>query len=371
MKRVYTRTLALLMVLSLVLLAVGCGSSGDNKAASSKPADSKAAAPADSKAAAPADKPADKPAANDKEKASGSSAKIDSITIGTASAGSSSNAQGIAFAKFISDDLGISTKATAIGGSDAVVKNLGDNRVQLGVATAVALHAGYNGIAPQKEKIDIRILVAAQRAEPRQLIVRADSGIKTPADLHGKKIIGKRGAIKDIELFMEGIVKAYNLDKSKITIVETADTNEATRALKQGTVDAGILPGDLRSGPITEMTEHTAMKFISFPEDKLKIINGNMGPAIDKAIIPKGTYKGQDEDIFTPGLTQTLTSRADLPDDVAYNIVKSILNNQERLEKNVLGGKDWVIKEKFEPNVAGVPFHPGVLKYYKEKGLVK
>lgn len=335
-----------MLILSLVVVSSGCGGGAKQDAGKQ----------------APANQAADKK--EDKSKPEPKGSKVESIAIGTASAGSSSNAQGVAFAKIITDDLGIPAKATSVGGSDAVMKNISEGRLQAGIGVSGAVIKGY------QNNNKIRTLLVAQRAEPRQLIVRADSGIKTPKDLEGKKLAGKRPALKDLEDFTNAIIEVYKLDKSKIQIVETTETNEATRLLKQGTVDAAVLPGDLRSAPLTELAENTAVKFISIPDEQLQQIMKKMNQGLAKAVIPKGTYKGNDEDVFTIGFQQTLSATSDLPDDVAYNIVKAVLGNKDRLFKLVLAGKDWLPQGKLIP-VEGVPLHPGAEKYYKEQGWIK
>ncbi|MCL6637474.1 MAG: TAXI family TRAP transporter solute-binding subunit [Alicyclobacillus sp.] len=301
--------------------------------------------------------------------AAASSGQLSTIAIGTSSVGSDTYNMGTGFAKIISDKLGIPAKSVAFGGGDAVVHNMENGRTQMGIVSTSILLDAYQGQGSFQKKVPVRVLIMAKRAQPRQLVVRADAGIKTPADLEGKTVVGIRPAIADIQQFMNAIISAYHLDKSKIHIVSTTDTNEAINDLEQGSVQAAILPGDLRASFLTQMDQKIDVDWIGFPNDKLQAILKQMGPGFTVAEIPAGTYKNVKENLQTIGSNMTLSVLDSFPDDVAYNIVKTILNDPEEVKQFDFSGKDYLISDSLPQ--PPIPYKEGALKYYREKGLVK
>ena len=88
-----------------------------------------------------------------------------------------------------------------------------------------------------------------------------------------------------------------------------------------------------------------------------------------RLIIPAGSYNGIDTDVHTYTLPQMWLCRKDLSEDLVYQIIKAVYENAE--EKNAIHplAKMYTIENAFR-GTPGVPvgFHPGAIKYYKEKG---
>ena len=124
-----------------------------------------------------------------------------SLTIGTSSVGSTFYIMTVGMANLITKRTGINISAEAVGGSDANVRALKDKRIDLAMLNANAIASGYLGTEQYAKlgKIPLRVFIQGQESL-RYIIVRKASGIKGPADLRGKKFIGKRRAGVDVEL---------------------------------------------------------------------------------------------------------------------------------------------------------------------------
>jgi len=87
-------------------------------------------------------------------------------------------------------------------------------------------------------------------------------------------------------------------------------------------------------------------------------------------MVPKGTYPFMDKDYPTVRMWVSLLAGAHVPDEVVYKYVKAIVEGEARVR--AIGGslKDWK-PAGMTANPANLPFHPGALRYYKEKGLIK
>jgi uncharacterized protein len=88
-------------------------------------------------------------------------------------------------------------------------------------------------------------------------------------------------------------------------------------------------------------------------------------------MVPKGTYPFMEKDYPTVRMWVSLIAGAHVPDEVVYKYVKAIAENEKRVQD--IGGslKSSFTTAKMSTNPANLPYHPGALRYYKEKGLVK
>jgi TRAP transporter TAXI family solute receptor len=88
-------------------------------------------------------------------------------------------------------------------------------------------------------------------------------------------------------------------------------------------------------------------------------------------LVPAGTYPFMDKPYPTVRMWVSLLAGAHVPDEVVYKYVKAIAENEARVQ--AIGGslKTSFTTAKMATNPANLPYHPGALRYYKEKGLVK
>lgn len=292
--------------------------------------------------------------------------KASPLSFGTASVGSSNYVITVGMANIITKRAGINVTAEAVGGADANVRGLKDKRIDLGMLNSYATASAFLGIEQFAKigKVPLRVLVQGQERY-NYIVVRKASGIKTPADLRGKKFIGKRRALGDIGVVTNAMLKVYNTPKDAVKILETAETNEAIEALKTGAVDGAQLPGGARASNLMDLAQDVDVVFLSIPSDKFELMLKEMGPAFQEGVVSAGTYKGQDYPLHLPLLLLSVAVRADFQEDTAYKITKTLMENQKDLEAVHNVGKEWTLKNTLRKPAA--PFHTGAIKYFKEK----
>ena len=88
-------------------------------------------------------------------------------------------------------------------------------------------------------------------------------------------------------------------------------------------------------------------------------------------MVPKGTYPFMEKDYPTVRMWVALLAGSHVSDEVVYKYVKAVAENEKRVQD--IGGslKSAFATQKMSVNPANLPYHPGALRYYKEKGLVK
>ena len=182
----------------------------------------------------------------------------------------------------------------------------------------------------------------------------------------GKKIIGRRKSLSELEEILDATLKAYNVDKNHVTVLETSDTTEAIEALKNGEVHAAMLPGSIPTAPIIELAQTTDVVFIDV-NDKIDEILSYLSPAFYKTVVPAGTYKGQDQDVVMVGVNGGLVVAESIPEEVVYKVTKAILDHPDAFKSVHQSAVYWTLPEAAE-NLP-IPVHKGALKYYQEKGI--
>jgi len=291
------------------------------------------------------------------------------LTLGTSSVGSTYYTLSVAMGNIITKEGGTNVSVVAVGGADATLRAIGDKKSDLGMVHTWALYKAYAGAAPFKTKLNVRALLTGQ-ATGNCLIARADRGIKAPADLAGKTIVGERPALKSVDEYTYTLLDLYGL-RGKVKVKATAETREAMQALRQGTVDAVVLPCGLRAPHIMELMESVASVPIDIPEDKMKQLLAKTTPGAVTATNPPNTYKGQVKPYTIPVYQTVLVASAHLSDEAAYKITKVIVENQKALVTAHPTGRAWTLGNTLRSTSFAVPFHPGAIRYFREKGVWK
>jgi TRAP transporter TAXI family solute receptor len=88
-------------------------------------------------------------------------------------------------------------------------------------------------------------------------------------------------------------------------------------------------------------------------------------------MVPAGTYDFMTKPYPTVRMWVSLVAGSHVPDEVVYKYVKALAENESRVQS--IGGslKSSFTTAKMATNPSKLPYHPGALRYYKEKGLVK
>jgi uncharacterized protein len=200
-----------------------------------------------------------------------------------------------------------------------------------------------------------------------QTVVKADSGIKSYADLKGKKVsCGIQGSSS--VLAMKIVLETYGIPFSEIKPQYLA-YGPAMELLKDGQVDAVLVDAGAPTSSIIDIVSQHKVKILSIDRANIAKIVQKYPYFSTAAVIPKGTYSGINEDVVTTGSLATLCVAAEMPDDLVYKMTKALIEKRDEVAKVHEKGK--TIDLKTAVNGFSVPVHPGALKYYKEKGAVK
>ena len=190
-------------------------------------------------------------------------------------------------------------------------------------------------------------------------VVTEKSGVKTLADLAGKRFIpggaGSAGA-----RFTKQILEVMGIaDKVKL---QTVDLNEGVQAVKNRRAVGFSTASSPPAALVTEIAATMPIRLLALPDAAYKKVSNRFA----RYVIPAGTYKGVDYNVKTISLMVGLYTKADLPEDVAYKITKAFWQNRPVWEKAHPAMK---LLQMDEVNGLVAKLHPGALKYYQEIGF--
>lgn len=258
----------------------------------------------------------------------------------------------------------VTAQATGASGENMRLVEGGD--VDFAIVQNDVADAAFNGTAPFKSKLgDVR---AIGRLYPEYLHVVAskDSGIKSLEDFKGKKIsVGARGSGNEVncrQIFDFYGLDYKNLDPIFLPYGETADQ------FKDRQLDGFIFTIGTPNPAIQDITTTQDVVFVPLEGGKVDEVIAKF-PFLVKDAIPAKTYKGQENDVPTLSVQAILVANKDMPDDVAYELTKTLYENTEAIAKAHNKGSEITL-EKAADGVT-IPFHPGAEKYLREKGAIK
>ena len=275
---------------------------------------------------------------------------------------------GVALSQIFSKDIPNARSTAQVTRASAENLNLLQaGRGELGLTLADALSDAWNGNeeAGFKSKLDKLRGLSATYNNYVQIVASADSGIKSLADLKGKRVsVG--AARSGTELNARAVFKAAGLAYTDLAKVEYLPFGESVELMKNRQLDATLQSAGLGVASIRDLATAIKIVVIPVPADVIAKI-GN--PAYQPSVIPANTYTGQTEDVATAAIPNFLVTHSGVSDDVAYQMAKAMYANLDTLYAAHNAAK--AIKRENAIKGMPVPLHPGAERYYKEIGLIK
>ncbi len=198
-----------------------------------------------------------------------------------------------------------------------------------------------------------------------QVVASADSGIRTLADLKGKRL--SVGAPKSgTELNARAILKAAGLTYADLGKVEYLGFGESVELMKNRQLDATLQSAGLGVSSLRDLA--TAMKIVVVPVPP-EVVARVGDPAYQVASIPARTYDGQEADVPTAAVQNYLVTSEAVPADEVYAMTKTLFTNLPALVAAHSAAKG--ISPEHAYKGAPVPLHPGAERCWRETGLLK
>jgi TRAP transporter TAXI family solute receptor len=259
----------------------------------------------------------------------------------------------------------ISVQATKASAENLNLLQQGKGEVAFALGDSVS--DAWKGDEEAGFKVPLKKLRAIAGLYPNyiQIIANSESGIKTIADLKGKRI--SVGAPKSgTELNARAILKAAGLSYKDFSKVEYLGFGESVELMKNRQLDVTLQSVGLGAASIRDLAISINIVMVAVPPD----VAAKVGDAAyQPVVIPADTYKGQTAAVPTVAIKNILVTHEGVPADTVYAMTKAMYDNMDGLVAAHTAAKGIVKKDA----AAGlpIPLHPGAERYYREAGLLK
>ena len=278
----------------------------------------------------------------------------------TLPAGTLSHVIASAISKAMKERAGLNVLVQPAAGGNVIVPLVGRGEAEVGLVNIMEAQDGLDGGFK-----DLRLIGAAQGLRT-PFFVRKDSGMFKVADLKGKRVTMGFSAMRQIDQVTRAVLASAGLTDADVRPV--------------------LVPNVVRSAD-DFMAGNSDMFFFTYGGPKVREADATVGgirplemdpngmPAARKInpwgyltdISPGPFYTGVDKPMKVYSFDNVLIGSAKMPDDFIYKILTLMEQNKDELI-----AVQPVLREytpAFGYKQYGVPYHPGALKYFKEKNL--
>ena len=286
-----------------------------------------------------------------------------SLTLGTASPGGVFYVYGEAMAKILTESLKIDVNPLPTQGSEHNVKLIENGDAQLGLLTMGSGLQGWNGTGDWTKGQRYRKMRALFPMYDNvfSFVTLRRSGITTVAQFNNWNVgTGPRAGAQGS--YVPAILAAVGVSAK----IGNSGWESLTADLLNGRYDAIVMLAGTPSPVLKKLETKEPLIFASLTSEQIEAIRKAM-PELTVSEIGSGAYASLDKTYTTVGLFAFAIGRDDLPDDLVYQLVKAVFDNQPRLVNATSAAIDTVPQNALKDTF--LPFHPGAVRYYREIGI--
>jgi TRAP transporter TAXI family solute receptor len=297
------------------------------------------------------------------------SALAQNLSIGTGGTGGVYYPLGGGMAAVLSKYVqGMQATAEVTGGSVANLQLIGTGKPYLGMTMADATLDAYKGQDKFKGKpVAVRTLLVMY-PNRMHIVTIEGTGINTIKDLKGKRVsTGSGGSATEVMAFR--VIEAAGLDKDKDMRRERLGVAESVDAIKDRKIDAFFWVGGLPTAAVTDLANTPGIKIKMIDHaDLVPAMNKKYGELYVKDTITKDVYRGMDKDNHIATVNNLLVANENMDAKTAYNIVKAVFDHKADLVRTHKEAENIKLENQ-KKDASPVPWHPGAVKYFAEKGI--
>ena len=263
---------------------------------------------------------------------------------------------------------GMQATAEVTGGSVANLQLIGTGKPYIAMTMADAGQDALKGEDKFTGKpVPVRTLMVMY--PNRMHVVTIEStGIKRMADLKGKRVsTGSGGSATEVMAFR--VIEAAGLDKDKDMKRERLGVAESVSALKDRKIDAFFWVGGLPTAAVTDLANSPGVKIKMIDHANLvAAMNKKYGNLYVQDVIGKDVYRGMDADNRQATVMNLLVANQSMDAKTAYDIVKAVFEHRDELIRTHKEAENIKLENQ-KASASPLPWHPGAVKYYAEKGI--
>jgi hypothetical protein len=264
---------------------------------------------------------------------------------------------------------GMSATAEVTGGSVANLQLISTGKPYLAMTM---VDAGLDALKGKDKftgkPVPVRTLIVMYPNRMHVVTIEG-TGITKMADLKGKRVsTGSGGSATEVMAFR--VIEAAGLDKDRDMKRERLGVAESGNALKDRKIDAFFWVGGLPTAAVSDLAHSPGVKIkLVDHADLVGRMNQKYGNLYVEDRIPKETYKGMDADNRQATVMNLLVAHQNMDEQTAYNIVKTVFEKRDELIRVHKEAENFKLENQKSAAAGGIPWHPGALRYFAEKGV--
>jgi len=290
------------------------------------------------------------------------------MSIGTGGTGGVYYPLGGAVANVLSKSLpNVQATAEVTGGSIDNLKLIASGQSEMAFTMADAALDAMQGQDKFKSKVPLQALLVVYPNRMHVVTVEG-TGIEKMADLKGKRVsTGSPGGATEVMAFR--VIEAAGLDKDKDMKRERLGVAESVNAIKDRKIDAFFWVGGIPTAAVTDLAATPGMKMKLIDHgDTVEKMNTKHGKLYTTSKIKAGSYPGYDKDNSIAEVWNLIVTGDKMSNDDAYAIVKTLVEKKADIVAVHKEAESFSLDNQVQDR-SPIPFHPGALKYFKEKGV--
>lgn len=288
------------------------------------------------------------------------------VTVGTAPEGGAFAPVGNAVSNIVDANKGdlnwkVSTQGTK--GTQENIRKLAGGELEFGMSNAGIAYFATRGEGAWEKQFDVRS-VATLAPNVGVFVTTAGTGIKTIADLKGKRVVlGPAGA--GFDYFLKPLFKVHGLSYEDMTVLN-GNYFSASDMIADGKADAAFMGGAIPIPAVTQLCSTQDVVFIKFDENVTEKLSEY--PFYYPVPVKADAYSDLEEDLMGLNVgNMHLITHESVDEDLVYEFTKILYQNRDAVAEKHPAGK--ALNPKNAVRNTGVPFHPGAIKFYKEEGI--
>jgi len=264
---------------------------------------------------------------------------------------------------------GLIAAAVSTQGSVQNVTEVANGTLDMALTQADVAYSAYfgNGVFADDERLDNLRAVANLFPEAVHLVVRRDSGIKSVADLKGKRV--SLGELESgTRVVADIVLDAYGLGKDDVVAFHEK-LGKASDMLAEGELDGYFMVGGYPLSDVAHTAETTEIGLVSIMGEEAEQIR-EAHPFFSADVIPEGTYNGVGGAVtLSVGAQLVIPEKTDA--DLVYGITRALWHpkNRKILDSGSPNGKQIELHKALDG--VAIPLHPGAARFYEEAGLTQ
>jgi len=258
-------------------------------------------------------------------------------------------------------------------GPNAVLANKGEEDLLLSQSLTTSL--ACEGKEPYKAKMDkIRAVAMVRKNQNFSFLVLKKTGLKSISEIKTKKFplrvsVNRRGST--MEILARTVFEVYGITYKDIEQwggkVHFQSFRPSFELMDDGKLDTVIGNPPAPAAHFVQASTKHDLTLLPLDDKAIKEVAAKLDML--PAVIPKGAYDFLDRDVPTVGTTLLLITNANKPQEEIYHLTKVLCENVDYL-RNVHATMRSMSTAEL-PLVGRIPLHPGAIKFYQEKGLLK